>query len=335
MITQEKVTIRDIARRANVSASTVSRVLNGTTPVKESKRQAVMAAVRELNYQPDIMARSLAQGKSMTIGILTPDIASPFFGEVLKGIEQGLQTNGYYPIFASGSWHKTDAVDRLDVLIKRRVDGLIVLWNQLPDQTLHQVAQKMPLVIIGHLVPGLETQCLLADDYQGAYTATRYLLDLGHRRIAHITGILSHQDSRQRHQGYQDALTQAGHPIHKELIVEGDFSAQSGVMAVEILLTRAPAFTAIFIANDQMAHGVCLALSRRGIRVPEDVSLVGFDDEWGSAFMIPPLTTIRLPRRQLGETAASAICHWLAKEPFQLPTLPTELIIRKTAIHHR
>nr|HRC77194.1 LacI family DNA-binding transcriptional regulator [Kouleothrix sp.] len=205
-------TIHDIAREAGVSASTVSRVLNGTVPVAENKRAAVLDVINRWNYRPNVVAQGLARGRAGVIGVLTQAMFSPFYGEIYQGIEQGLHGSAFHPMFASGNWRTAEETTALDLLLQRQADGLIVLWGTLPDQQLQQVAGQRPLIAIGRSIAGFERQCLRVDDVQGGYQATRHLIDLGHRRIAHITGLLAQQDARDRREGYLRALADAGLP---------------------------------------------------------------------------------------------------------------------------
>lgn len=329
------VTILDIAREAGVSPSTVSRVLNGTVPVAEDKREAVLAIARKLHYQPNVVAQGLVLGRTQAIGILTQSIASPFYGEVLLGIEQGLARSGYQPIIASGNWRTDDEVAALDVLSARRVDALIVFAGVLTDQHLCEVAQTMPLIVIGRLVAGIEQHCLYVDNFKAAEEATQLLISLGHRRIAHIAGPDIQQDATDRCAGYRQALTALGLPIDEQLIIQGDYTEQSGLMAAQALLSRGLLFTAIFAANDQMAAGARLALYRHNLRVPDDVSLIGFDDQPSSAYSIPPLTTVRQPTHAIGQAAARAVLQLLDKQILQLPMLTTELVIRESTSRRR
>lgn len=328
-------TIHDIARAANVSPSTVSRVLTGSTPVAPDKRAAVLAAVETLKFRPNIVARGLARGRSMAIGVLTQSMVSLFYGELAQGIEQGLAGSSYYPVFATGQWRVAQQIESLNLLIERQVDALIVLNGDLPDETLQRAAAQMPLVAVGRMIPGLEGQCICVENYEGAYRATRYLIELGHERIAHIAGLPTHLDAQERRQGYQQALLDAGLAVDEQLLVEGEFNEQSGVLAVEVLLARAAGFTAVFVANDQMAYGAYLALFRRGLRVPADISLVGFDDLLSSAYVTPPLTTVRQHMVAIGKAAAEGALGLLAGEPLALPKFATELVIRESTMPRR
>jgi LacI family transcriptional regulator len=335
MVQGKKTTIQDIAQKANVSISTVSRVLNDGVSVTEAKRAAVLQAVTELNYQPNVAAQALASGQTKTVGVITQDISNPFYDAILRGVRQGLEGSGYSPIFADGRWQATKEQEAILMLLARRVDALVILGGCSSEELLRQIGHQVPLIVVGRNLPFLTNQCLPLDDFKGAHKATQHLIDQGHQRIAHITGILSHQDAIERRAGYEHALTDAGLELDFELIIEGDFLEQSGVLAVEMLFTRARPFSAIFAANDQMAYGVLLGLYRRGIRVPNDVSVIGFDDQRSSAFTTPPLTTIRQPAIEIGKTAAHATLHLLKGKPFTMPEFPAELVIRESVARYR
>jgi LacI family transcriptional regulator len=335
MVQQKKVNIQDIAQKAKVSISTVSRVLNNGDSVTEGKRQAVLQTMAELNYQPNMAAQALAGGQTKTVGVITQDISNPFYDAILRGIRQGLEGTGFYPIFADGRWQADKEQKAILTLLARRIDALIILGGCSAEEALQQLGQQMPLIVIGRNIPALGQQCLSLDDFKGAYRATQYLIEVGHRRIAHITGIMAHQDAVERRNGYEQALAEAGLEPDPELIIEGDFLEQSGLLAVEMLFTRARPFSAIVAANDQMAYGALLGLYRRGIRVPDDVSLIGFDDQRTSAYTIPPLTTIRQPAIEIGEAAAQAILHLLKDKPLTMPQFPAELIIRESVARYR
>ena len=330
-----KVTIQDIAEKANVSKSTVSRVLTSATPVADDKRAAVLQAMDELNYRPNIFAQGLASGQSLTIGVLTQNFGSPFYDTILRGILQGLNSSGYSAIFTDGRWQAEVEEEALQTLLGRQVDGVIIVGGYSQGPALARVAEQLPLIVVGRRLRELPDRCLWVDNFEAAYDVTRYLLDAGHRSIAHIAGPQSHQDAADRYRGYAYALRDAGVPENKELVVEGDFRSQSGLMAVEMLLTRGETFSAIFAANDQMALGARLALHRRGIRVPQDVSLVGFDNQDDGAYMIPPLTTVNQPAVEMGDTAARAMLRLLKDKSIELPVFGTELILRESVARLR
>lgn len=339
MLNNNKVTISDIAERANVSASTVSRVLRNSAGVANNKRDAVLRAVSELNYQPNIFAQSLASGQSMTVGVLTQNFGSPFYDGILQGILLGMEETDYWPLFADGRWQPAIEQQALELLLARRVDGLILVGGQIEEDRLHKVAVNTPLVVVAREIPTMIDQCLYMDNFQAAYRATHYLLDMGHRDIAHITAPTVYQDIiddvHKRYLAYQQALRDAGIEPDPRLVVEGNLLQQSGVLAVEMLLARGRPFSAIFAANDQMAFGARLALYRRGIRVPEDVSLVGFDNEPSAAYTVPPLTTVRQPAVEMGREAAQAVLSLIDGKSPDLEPFRGELIIRESVARQR
>jgi LacI family transcriptional regulator len=323
----QEVTIRDIAEHAGVSVATVSRVLNNTVPVARSKRAAVLRAVEVLGYRPNVVAQELARGHTQAIGVLPHGISNPFYSRLLKGVEQGLRGSGYYPLFASGE-EPAEQASALDLLLAHRVEALILMGGHIPDDELLSVARRLPIVTIGRAIRGLEQRCLRVENHEGAYKATRHLRDLGHTRIAHITGLPWHGDAVARLEGYQRALKDTGIDIDSALIVEGDFEEQSGLAATEKLLKARVPFTAIFAGNDQMAYGAGLALFRRDLRVPRDVSIVGFDDQPSAAYTWPPLTTIRQPAVEMGIAMARALLDELRGRGFVPPTFHTDLVLR-------
>ncbi len=334
MTEEVKVTIDDIAERARVSKSTVSRVLSGSAVVAQPKRAAVLKVIEELDYRPNIFAQSLVSGRSFTIGVLTQNIGSPFYDAVLVGIHEGFGNSDYSPIVADGRWHLATEQTALQTLLDRRVDGLIVIGGSVPKEKLLRTGEQVPLIVVARHVPELGSRCVYLDNFEAAYKATKYLIEQGHREIAHITGALSQSDAVRRHEGYLQALSDAGIEPDPDLVVEGNFRRQSGTLAVEMLITRGRMFSAIFAANDQMAFGARLALYRRGIRVPGDVSILGMDDEPASAYMTPPLTTMRQPAIEMGEAAAQAILCLLNDGPFPNLQFSMELIVRETVARH-
>jgi LacI family transcriptional regulator len=301
------VTLEMVAREAGVSPSTVSRILNGTARVRESKVRAVKAAISKLQFMPNPVARSLAGGKSMSIGVVIQTIDSPFYGEALAAIEKGLLRADYSALFVSGHWRETDERKCIDHLLSRRVEGIILVTSCLADQELANLARNLPLVLTGRSVASDRIYSLDVDSTPGARLATDYLIGQGHRRIAFISGPANHPDALQRFDGYQAALTAHRLPLVKKLVAEGDYTDAGGYQAMTRLLDAGAEFTAVFAANDQTAYGAMLALHRHGRRVPQDVSLVGFDDLPTSSFTIPPLTTVHRSINEIGECAAEAM----------------------------
>ena len=306
------MTIEPVAQEAGVSPSTVSRILNGTAVVSGAKKQAVDDAIAKLGFVPNPMARGLAGGRTLSTGVVTQAIDSPFYGAALRGIEDELDPAGYSPLFVSGHWNAGAEARCIDVLRSRRVDGIVVLTGRLSDAALAACAQAMPVVVTGRNLsaPGLFS--LNFDNFEGGRLATKHLIDLGHQRIAFIAGDQDHPDANERLRGYRAALETAGIAFEPELVVPGEYHEISGLLAVDRLLERQQRFTAIFAANDQMAVGAALGLKRRSLRVPEDVSVVGFDDLPSSGYAIPPLSTVHQPAYELGRLAAAAMLQLLA-----------------------
>lgn len=325
-------TINDIANRANVSISTVSRVMNDKSVVRQDTRLAVLEAVKALGYEANVFARGLAGGQSMTIGVVSREIGCTFFDMVMQGVVTGLVGTGYSPIFVEGQASSEFGGDVVQKLISRRVDGIMTLGGNefFPENLLKHLPADLPTIFIGTRVKGWEHRCIVADNFGGSYRATRLLIEHGHRDIAVIRGNMQIQDAVARFDGYCKAMEDANLEVLPDLIQTGDFLAHSGLMGIHALLTRGKPFTAVVCGNDQMAIGAKLALQRRGIRVPEDVSLVGFDDEPLSAYVSPPLTTLRQSGVDMGRIAAAELLTLITTGTCDLPTLNCELIERES-----
>lgn len=306
------VTLAMVAELARVSPSTVSRILNNSARVKEAKVRAVKAAIAKLKFMPDPVARTLAGGKSMTVGVVAQAIDSPFYGEALLAIEKGLIRAHLHPLFASGHWRAEDERDCIARLRSRRVEGIILLTSCLPDEELKELSRSVPLVVTGRRIAAARIYCLDVDSTSGARLATDFLIDQGHRRIAFIGGTAGHPDARERLAGYRASLAAHHIPYAKELVAAGDYTSLGGYVATNLLLDAGTEFTAIFAANDQAAFGALLALHRRGLKVPGDVSLIGYDNVPESQYTIPPLTSVHRSIDEVGEGAAKAIIDMIA-----------------------
>jgi LacI family transcriptional regulator len=305
------VTLEMVAAEAGVSPSTVSRILNGTAKVRDSKVAAVRAAISKLQFEPNPVARSLARGRSMSVGVIIQTIDSPFYGEALAAIEKGLFRAGYSVLFLSGHWREDDERRCVEHLLARRVEGIILVTSCLPDAELVRLTRQVPIVLTGRSIEAERSYSMDADSTPGARLATEYLIGQGHRKIAFIAGPADHPDSLQRLNGYKAALAAARITYQPKLVVAGDYSDGGGYQAMTRLLDSKAEFTSVFAANDQSAYGAMLALHRRGLRIPQDVSIVGFDDLPTSSFIIPPLTTVHRSINELGEAAAEAMIDLL------------------------
>lgn len=325
------VTLDQVARLAGVSPSTVSRILNGTAVVSEIKRQSVEKAVTDLGFVPNPMARGLAGGRTLSIGVITQAIDSPFYGMALSGIEQALDQAGYSALYVSGHWDAKAESKCIDVLRSRRVDGLIVLSGRLSDQALKACAKTMPVVVTGRSIKAPGLYSLNFDNFEGGRLATQHLIDQGHRQIAFVAGAPNHPDAAERFRGYRAALESSGLVFDPELAVAGNFREESGLQAVTQLIERQQKFTALFAANDQMAFGAAVGLHRHGLRVPQDVALIGFDDLPMASYFVPPLSSVHESAYDLGSLAANSMLQMLnASSPTGQVPAP-QLVVRASS----
>ncbi|MGH2473040.1 MAG: LacI family DNA-binding transcriptional regulator [Candidatus Limnocylindria bacterium] len=305
-------TIRDVARRARVSHQTVSRVINGHDNVTAETRERVLGAIRELEYVPSAVARSLSSQRTHTLGMVTTDVSDHFFAEAVAGAEAEARQRGYFLIIGSieeGS--EDDERTYLRLMLERRVEGLIVAVPRLrlaKDDLLADAVLRIPTVLVASDIELAGADHVDIDNRRGGLEATAYLVAQKHRLIATITGPLDWPSARARLDGYRDALRDAGISPDRSLVEPCvDWGLDSGRRAAERLLESAPKLTAIFAQSDLLALGAIAALRARGMRVPEDVSVVGFDDIPVSSVFDPPLTTVRQPMREVGQLAARLI----------------------------
>jgi LacI family transcriptional regulator len=308
----------------------VSRILNGTAKVSDDKRQAVLKAIARNNFAPNLMAQALKKGRTHTIGIVVQDIASPFFDEILHGVDDGLKSTGYASVIVSGHWNAEEEEERIRLLLARKVDGIVLLSGRMSDETVLKFSGQRPIVSTGRTLDTRHALGFRMDNEHGAWLAVRHLIELGHRRIAFISGPANNHDADERLAGYRRALTEAQIDIDPALIVEGNYHEASGMLAMNRLFDSHQQFTAVFAANHLSAYGARLALYRKGIRVPDDISLVGFDDLPGSSYTTPPLTTIRQPLYDMGRIATQALLRLINGDPAQGEIPPVELVVRET-----
>lgn len=324
-------TLRDVARLAGVSPATVSRILNGTAVVAEDKRRTVEAAIAQLGFKPNLSARGLRSGSSMTIGVLTQELESPHFTAAIKGIDEGLLGSGYAPVVVPGHWNPEEEAERVRLLISRHVDALAIVGGSLSDAQVQEFALHLPVAITGRKVSAPNLMSFDIDQREGGRLAAEHLISLGHHHIAQISGPQRYTDARQRVEGFMLAHAQAGLAVDPRLMVEGDFEEKGGEAAMNRLLDAGVPFSAVVCGNDQMLFGARLTLMRRGLRVPEDVSLVGFDDLPVAKYMTPPVTTVRQPMFQIGMAVAAALLSALGATPVRPVTVPeVSLVVRES-----
>ena len=324
------ITLRVIADEAGVSPSTVSRIINGTAKVSDQLKVAVQAAIAKHDFRPDAAARGLALGRSLTIGVLSQAIDSPFYAEGLRGVEKRLLQAGYAALFMSGNWNEADEDRCLREFIDRGVDGIIMFSGCLADAAVRRYARRVPIVVTGRSLRGPRIFSLPVNDREGARLAARHLIEAGHRRIAFIAGAENHPDGLERLSGYQAALADAAIAFDPHLVAEGNWHEDGGFRAVNALLDSGRPFTAVICVNDQTAHGAYLGLFRRGLKIPDDVSVVGFDDLPSSSYVLPPLTSVRQSVHELGERSAEAILAILAGRRPRVDPPQIKVIVRES-----
>lgn len=335
---KRRATAKDVAELAGVSRTTVSFVLNGVTDMRISDKthRRVLDAARRLNYHPDATARRMVSGKTRQIGFVLRQsteqvFADHFLPQFMRGLSQAASKQDYHILYETiPPEDQTGAYARL--IRERHVDGLVLSGPRLDDRELLRFQEEgEPIVLAGQL-PGSDIPYVDVDNTAGAAVAVRHLLGLGHRRIALITNApLVYTASTDRLKGYRHALEKGGVEFDRSLVRYGGFTPQSGVIAMTDLLTTSPLPTAVFVASDTVALGALQAIRKVGLRVPEDIALVGFDDIPLAEFVEPSLTTIRLPAHRLGWTAADMLISLLNNaSPKQQILLETELVVRES-----
>lgn len=327
-----RITIREVARHAGVSYQTVSRVLNNSHEVAASTREQVQRAIQELNYHPNAQAVSLSRNRSNIIGLVIHNVADSFFSQIVDGACQALEKHGRYVLLMQSEFQGQPlAVDAL--LQSRRIDGLIIdLPLSMTLERTQQFASKQLPVVLLDLQYDVDIDHIRVDNYHGAYLATQHLLQLGHRRIGMIAGGQDLPVGQLRIDGYQAALREYGIVPDPALVFNGAFNFGTGIEGTRYLLTLNPLPSAIFASNDLIAFGVLQVLYGRGLCVPQDISLVGFDDIPQAAYVFPPLTTMRQPLKEMGCLGAEYLCQVLdgsVRAPLRQKLVP-ELVIRQS-----
>lgn len=328
-------TIQDVARVAGVSTATVSRALSTPGVVAETTRKAVFAAVRETGYTVNQAARNLRQRRTGSVVALVPNIANPFFSRILSGVAATLSPAGYSLLIADTQSGPEAEARLMGYLDDRRADGLILFDGSVPRAHLArgQSARPLPpLVFACEWIGGLDVPGVRIDNAEGARLAVAHLAGLGHTRIGHLAGPPGNVLSISRAAGFAEALKAHGMEKREEWAFDGDFTLDSGAFAAQRWLELGDRPTAVFCASDEMACGFVGALQRHGVRVPEDVSVVGFDNIEIAGHVSPPLTTVRQPRTELGERAAAQLMSLMAGKTLEARevVLPVELVERES-----
>ncbi|MCG0276026.1 MAG: LacI family transcriptional regulator [Thermosediminibacteraceae bacterium] len=329
-------TIEDVARLANVSIATVSRVFNNKPDVSPKTRERVLEIAKELGYEPSMPARSLIKGKTGIIGLIVPDISNPYYSEIVRGIEDTCRIRGYNVILCNADNKREKELEYIDILKNRWVDGVIFHCDYFSEEHYEAFTRKKIPVVLAGRATSYDVPYVTIDNVKAAYDAINYLISLGHKRIGLIHGPLEGMketvDSVERLIGYKKALGEAGLEVCDELIAEGDFKAKGGYKAAVKILKAGVKPTAIFAVSDIMAFGALNAVFDCGLKCPEDVSVVGFDNIDLSEITRPPLTTVAQPMYEIGSVAADILMNLINGESIERKRiiLDHKLVIRNS-----
>jgi LacI family transcriptional regulator len=326
-------TMKQVAERAGVSISTVSHVINNTRVVSEEVRRRVTGIIDEMRYVPSAVARSLKNDKTNTIGVLVPNSSNPYFAELIRWIEDAAFELGYHIILcnAHGGAQKQTAYLRL--LMEKRIDGLVLVASGADDdQELLLRHESVPIIQLERALPGLDADLVFAGQEEGAYQATRHLIELGHRAIACVSGPADLPRSRERVGGFLRAMQEAGLAVPEGDVLHVEFTSAGGHAAFGRLLARPQRPSAVFVTSDLMAIGGLCAADGAGVRVPEHMSVVGYDDIGAACYSAPPLTTIAPPKREMARQAIAQLIERIrgGHEPLRNIALPSSLVVRSS-----
>jgi len=328
-------TIREVAQKAGVAPITVSRVINDSGYVSEGTRQKVQAAIDELGYVPNMLGPSLRFQQTMTLAVVITDITNPFWTTVTRGVEDVAQANGYSTILCNTDESEAKQDQYVQMLMRRRIDGILLVPACSEAESIDLIQkQGIPVVVMDRQVPGVKVDIVRADSEGGAYKLTQHLLSLGHVHIAMLAGPESVSTAADRVQGYQRALKDAGYPESAKQVYWGEFTQESGYRLAIEAIARTPRPTAIFSANNFLALGAMQLFNTKGIRVPEDIAVVTFDDIPLNLVANPFMTAAIQPAREMGQQATQILLERIKGEKdngAQHLVLPTEIIIRASS----
>lgn len=324
--------MKDVARLAGVSISTVSHVINQTRFVSDDLAQRVLAAMNELNYQPNEVARSLRTKRTHIVALVIPDITNPYFPEIARGVQDVAEENKCVVIVCNTDRDLKRERSFLNTLRQQRVDGIILNPSNVTLFDLQELQRaQIPVVLIGSQIDHPDFDVVMVDNLQGGVDAVKYLYDLGHQRVAFIGGPRASSSGGQRLQGYLRALNECSLPLQQALITEGPFTHEGGYQCMQQILNQDPRPSAVFAASDVMAIGALMAIQDSGLQIPQDVSLVGFDDIDQVSITTPKLTTIAQPQYQTGEVAGRLLFNQIGGAPHlqrQKIVLEHRLVVR-------
>lgn len=327
-------TMKDIARIAKVSTSTVSHVINNTRYVSDEIREKIMKVVNELNYTPSAVARSLKVKETKTLGMLVTATSNPFFAEVVSGVEQYCNQHHYNLIISSIDGNEQRLQQNIQTLIQKQVDGLLLMYSDTRHAMVEQLNLNLPIVVMDWWPTELNADKIYENSEFGAYLATKTLIEQGHKNIAIITGKLDKSLARNRLLGYQKALQDAHLPINPDWIIESHFDFEGGVEGMKKLLQITPHPTAVFACSDTIAVGVYQVAWQQGLRIPQDISVIGYDNIMLAQYLTPPLTTIHQPKAELGKLAVETLLERIKSPDLEYKTtmLQPQLIWRASVV---
>jgi LacI family transcriptional regulator len=332
---RKKHTMRDVARLAAVSTSTVSAVINGNVPVSPRRKQRVLDAMTALDYHPDAIARSLKTGRTQVIGVVVPDITNAFYPEVIRGIEDTARAAGYGVLLCDSSEDPNNEEKHLSMLFSRRVDGVLLACSAGSTAYVTAANRRFPIVFLDRIPAISPEYTVSSDNVQAGYIATRHLIELGHKRIAPVAGNLALSPHRDRLEGFRKAMQEFHLPIRSEYMIDGDVQIEDGLSACEHLFALPVPPTAIIAGNNKLLLGVLQELERRQVRVPEQVSVLGFDDHLWNRYFNPSLTAVSQATHEIGKRSVELLFQAISGEQTTDPSqkhlrLPTELRIRNS-----
>ena len=322
------VTIKDVAKRANVAISTASYALNGVEKVSKATKEKVLKAAKELNYEKNGIASDLKRKSTKTIALILSDLSGPFYSELIRGVQDVVVDHGFDLVVCSAMGGENSTAAKY--LTEHRADGCIVLAHNITDQVIERASNRdYPIVLLDRDVKGESTYHIEVDNFHGGYKATEYLVEQGHTKIGFVSGPFDSYDNQRRFKGFCEALKSHNIEFQSKWKVSGSFTRKGGELAANILVAQEDMPSAIVFANDEMAIGGIEAFKKKGISVPEDISIVGFDDILESQYITPGLTTIKQPKYEMGALATHLVFQVLNKERIESSyILPTELVIR-------
>ncbi|MGB9976572.1 LacI family DNA-binding transcriptional regulator [Thermovenabulum sp.] len=329
------VTIYDVARKANVSIATVSRVLNNSSLVSAKTRERVMKAIEELNFSPNVIASALTKKSTKTLGIVVPDISNPFFAELTRGVEDACNDFGFNLIICNTDNSIDKEVTYIKLLKQKSIDGYIISTAYYNDEiVLKMIKSNVPMILLGRDIEceGCNFDAVVSDNEKGGYLATKHLIDLGHQKIACLLGPPRVKVNLEREKGYLKAIHEANLKIYPELVGYGDFKVDFGYKKALEILTGKIKPTAFFAANDLTAIGVIKAAKSLGLKVPQDISVVGYDNTMLAELVDPPLTTISQQMKKMGYLAAEMLIKRIKNERTagEKVVFDVNLVIRKS-----